>query len=673
MNISAHGVRREGEILLRMKAQPERGLAGDALAQICDQFEATLVQRFELPGERVQGQASDIVHLRLEDPESTDQALQTLKQDPRVAYAEPNFLLFELERPNDLDPKLWGLDNQLHPGNDIHALEAWKIQAGTPGTGPLVAVLDSGCDYHHADLAANIWRNPGEIPGNGIDDDGNGVIDDVHGFNAAARSGDPMDDRSHGTHVCGTVGAVGNNGTGVVGANGNAQIMPVKFLQGGYGDTADAIEGILYATQMGARITSNSWGGINYSQALYDVLASSPALHICAAGNDSANNDIAPVYPAGYQIPNLLAVAATNSEDELAKFSNYGVSTVHTAAPGDKIYSTMPGNEYGYKSGTSMAAPHVSGVASLIATEYPEISNQQLKDRLIFGVDRKPALEGKTVSGGRLNAAKALERDVIAPAPVSQLRALQEAITPFEVPIQWQASGDDGLEGQATAYEIRYSTKPILNEEDFQAAQQAPPPVPKPAGETENVTVKVHPRGHQRELHFAVRAVDNVGLRGPIAQVAVQVPAAQVAFAGDAEAGKEAWSATGSWGLQSVPGRGEVWTDSPNGNYGEGENSSLTSKAFSLKGYSNATLSLECRHDIEKIFDSITLEITRDGEQWDKLASYEGRIGWEERNYDLTAYCGQAQDVQLRFRLKTDLDVCLDGFYLDKLVVTGSP
>lgn len=640
--------RREGEVLVRVQSDRVR------LGELCQDHGAQLLRRYDLPGPRSDGA---ILKLKVEQ---TDQALAELQKDPRVAYAEPNYLLQEFARPDDLDGQLYGM-------HKLNAPAAWDVTHGSR-KGPVVAIMDSGADYTHPDLAPNIWTNPGEIAGNGVDDDGNGVIDDVHGFNAAAKSGDPMDDGSHGTHVHGTVGAVGNNGQGVVGVNWEANLMPVKFLAQGYGDTADAIEGILYATKMGARITSNSWGGINYSQALCDTLAASPALHICAAGNDSFNNDVRAVFPAGYNIPNLVAVAATDADGKLAHFSNFGLDSVHVAAPGDKIYSTLPGNQYGVKSGTSMATPHVSGVAALIATEYPDIRNEQLKDRLLFSVDRSPELQGKIFSGGHLNAAKAVEHDTIPPGPLADLRA--EGVSPFTIPLRWKATGDDGETGQASAYELRFGYQPIESEADFARARPVASPAPAIAGQAEGLTLKIQPRGQQHTVYVAARAVDNVGQRGPISHLPVLVPAAQVAFAGDAGAGNDQWTAVGGWGLQQVPGRGPVWTDSPDGEYALGAKGSITSQAFSLKDYKNAKVDFECRYDLERVFDSVTLEASRDGEKWDKLDAYEGLIGWEERSYDLTPYCGG--DLRLRFRMKTDEDVCQDGFYLDKLVVTGS-
>ncbi|CAN0413082.1 unnamed protein product, partial [Phaeothamnion confervicola] len=280
----------------------------------------------------------------------------------------------------------------------IHAPEAWQINHGDRVNGPLLAVVDCGIDYNHPNLAPNVYTNPGEIAGNGIDDDHNGVIDDVHGYNAAAKNGEPMDTTSHGTHVMGTIAGIGVNG--VTGVSPEARVLAVKFIQDGYGDTADAIAGLLYADNMGARITSNSWGGSNYNQALYDTLKASPALHICAAGNDHADNDVTPAYPASYDLPNIVSVAAVGQDGNLAHFSNFGATSVDLAAPGENIYSTLPNGEYGMKSGTSMAAPHVSGSANLIATRFPNATNQEIKDRLVFSSTRQPQFEGKMISGG---------------------------------------------------------------------------------------------------------------------------------------------------------------------------------------------------------------------------------------------------------------------------------
>jgi len=331
-----------------------------------------------------------------------------------LAYVEPDYLVQTLRTPNDPSfPQLWGLNNLGQTGGvgdaDIDAPEAWDVTRGS--TNVTVAVIDTGIDYTHPDLAANIWTNPGEIPGNNIDDDHNGYVDDVHGWDFINNDRDPMDDHYHGTHCAGTIGAVGDNGIGVIGVSPNVKLMALKFLglNGGY--TSDAIEAVAYATANGARITSNSWGGGGYSQALKDAIdesAQAGILFVAAAGNSSANNDQTSQYPSSYLSPNIIAVAATDNRDQLAYFSSYGPTTVDLAAPGVDIYSSSPGGGYRYLSGTSMATPHVSGAAALLLAARPDWQWNDLKAALLASCDPLPALTGKVVTGGRLNVARAI-------------------------------------------------------------------------------------------------------------------------------------------------------------------------------------------------------------------------------------------------------------------------
>lgn len=640
---------RPGQLLVRLKSDRQPAFTG-----------STVLDRFDLNPVRGDEQQGPILKLALPQGTSVEQALQQLGQHPDVAYAVPNHLIQVESRPNDWDERLYGLRN-------IQAPQAWEMQKGSR-QGPLLGMMDSGVDYRHADLAANLWTNPGEIPNNGIDDDHNGVVDDVHGFNAVKRDGDPMDSGSHGTHTAGTVAAVGNNGLGITGVAQQGQLLACKFIDGGMGDISDAIAALLYADRMGVRITNNSWGGSNYNQALYDTLKASPALHICAAGNDGSNNDVAPAYPASFDLPNLVSVAAVDRQRNLTSFSNFGATTVDLAAPGDKILSTVPGQDYAFKSGTSMASPHVAGTALLIATQYPQLTNEQIKDRLIFGCDRLEGLEGKLINGGgHLNAASSLEDDGEAPAGVREMR-VGEGLTPRLLPLEWLAPGDDGLEGKAAAYEVRLSPRPFESEEDFRKAPAVATSPPARAGSPEKLQIPLVPFGQSRDLHVAVRAVDNVGNRGPLEQLQVAVPAARVAFYDDGENGMGQWTATGSWGLMEAPGRGNVWADSPQGDYQCDQETSLTSQPFSLRGFEKPQLSFDCRHDLEINFDKVFLEASRDGQHWQPLDSYNLRIGWEKRSYDLSAY--REGDCQLRFRLKTDPDVTKDGFYFDNLVVS---
>jgi subtilisin family serine protease len=257
--------------------------------------------------------------------------ISPLKNDPRVEYVEPNYIYRASGTPNDPRfSELWGMHNTGQTGGandaDIDAPEAWDTQTGSEST--LIAIIDTGVDYNHPDLAANIWANPGEIPNNGADDDNNGYIDDIRGWNFVSNNNNPMDDNLHGTHVAGTIGAIGNNGVGVAGVNWRVKIMPLKFLgSDGSGTLANAISAILYAANNQARVMNNSWGGGGFSQALLDAIGYADgkgALFVAAAGNDGTDNDQSPNYPSNYDAPNVIAVAAIDHNGNLAIWGSGG-------------------------------------------------------------------------------------------------------------------------------------------------------------------------------------------------------------------------------------------------------------------------------------------------------------------------------------------------------------
>ncbi|NJM61157.1 MAG: S8 family serine peptidase [Oscillatoriales cyanobacterium RU_3_3] len=348
-----------------------------------------------------------------------------LASDPRVAAVELNYELSIQETPNDPKFKqLWGFNNTGQtdgtPDADIDAATAWDVQKGSKNV--VVAVIDSGVDYKHQDLAANIWNNPGEIAGDRIDNDNNGYKDDVRGYDFINKDSDPMDDNSHGTHIAGTIGAVGNNRIGVVGVSQNVSIMPIKVIDSDeFGPTDRIVKGINYATNNGAKIINASFGGSFSSQVMKDAIADANnkgVLFVAAAGNEGNNNDRNPNYPASYDLPNIISVAATNDRDRLAGFSNYGKNSVDLGAPGEDILSTVPGNQYNFKTGTSMAAPHVAGAAALLLAQNPNFSAAQLKDSLMKTVDPLTSLNGKTVSGGRLNLGKSFNNSPANKPPV---------------------------------------------------------------------------------------------------------------------------------------------------------------------------------------------------------------------------------------------------------------
>ncbi|QJB46713.1 S8 family serine peptidase [Dolichospermum flos-aquae] len=347
---------------------------------------------------------------------SVEAALATYRNSSLFEYIEPDYTITTAATiPNDPSfGQLWGLNNTGQSGGtpdaDIDAPEAWDIQTGNPNL--VIGVIDTGVDYNHPDLVGNIWTNPGEIAGDGIDNDNNGYIDDVRGWDFAYNDNNPMDVQGHGTHVSGTIAGKGNNGVGVTGVAWNAKIMPLKFLNdSGSGSTSGAISAIAYATAKGVKLTNNSWGGGGYSQALSDVINAAGqqgALFIAAAGNSSQNTDINPAYPASYNLANIISVASTTRTDSLSSFSNYGLTSVDLGAPGSDIYSTTPNNTYSTYSGTSMASPHVTGAAALLWSQNPTWTAQQVKNTLMQTGDSISALAGKTVSGKRLNVYNAL-------------------------------------------------------------------------------------------------------------------------------------------------------------------------------------------------------------------------------------------------------------------------
>jgi subtilisin family serine protease len=363
-----------------------------------------------------------IWRMKIPPHRTVEEILNIYRRHPLIEYIEPNFYAYAVSIiPNDPNfNQLWFLHNWRQTGGtpdaDMDAPEAWTFTTGS--TDIIVAVIDTGVDYNHEDLYPNMWTNPYEIPGNGIDDDNNGYVDDIYGINAINGSGNPMDDNDHGTHVAGIIGAVGNNGKGVVGVSWKVKIIACKFLSSsGPGTIADAIECLQYILNLKNRgidvkLTNNSWGFYEFfSHALSDAISAhheAGILFVAAAGNDNNNNDVYPAYPASFTHPNIIAVAATDHNDQLAVFSNYGVESVDVAAGGVYILSTIRSNGYDLLSGTSMATPYVSGLAALIWAKNPCLNHLQVKDIILNNVDPIPALNGKVLTGGRINAHKSL-------------------------------------------------------------------------------------------------------------------------------------------------------------------------------------------------------------------------------------------------------------------------
>jgi large repetitive protein len=415
----------DDHIVVKLKAGSESGDAADLMA-------AEIVRAPGVKAEALNTRRRDNIQLiHLNRTLSVEEAVSRAKEDPRVEYAEPDYFVYATDTvPNDsffTTGKLWGLSTSScffcdpsQPAPSIDATQAWDITRGDDGI--VAVVLDTGVDLQHEDLAANAWvnPNPGILPG---------FVNDINGWNFYDGNNQTFTSSSddfHGTHVAGSIGAVGNNGIGVAGVAWNVKIMSLKFLGGpqGKGSTSNAVKGINYAIDMrshgvNVRVINASWGGGSNSQALRQAIAAANEagiLFVCAAGNGGTNIDDNPDYPASYSIdlPNAISVAAIDANGSLASFSNTGHSSVSLAAPGVFIYSTLPHSEfapngtYGQLSGTSMSTPYVSGIAVLLWSHEPSLTPKQVKQRIIDTSEPLQSLVSKTVRSGRASAFDAL-------------------------------------------------------------------------------------------------------------------------------------------------------------------------------------------------------------------------------------------------------------------------
>jgi subtilase family serine protease/subtilisin family serine protease len=685
-----------GQLIIRF--QP--GVTPDEIAAFFQEYGLTEMDDLD----RAPVDAADALKLAFVPVEVNQSFIDTLERDPRVRFAEPNYIVqVNQTAPNDPDfSKLWGLNNTGQTGGtagaDISVLAGWEVTTGSSDV--VIVVIDTGVDYTHEDLSANMWVNPKECPqgvgkcvANGEDEDENGYVDDFHGINAVNNSGDPMDDFGHGTHVAGTIGAQGNNNLGVVGVNQEVSMVACKFLSAsGGGTVADAVKCFNYVDQLknqqGINIiaTNNSWGGGAPSQALEEAMAGADQpLHICAAGN---GNSDAPNYPAAFDLPNILSVAATDHSDLYADFSNYG-PTVDLAAPGDAVYSTLPKTNcplcdpsgYGLLNGTSMATPHVAGAVALIAAKYPTLTLQQIRDRILSGLD--PLTDGSklTVSNGRLNVLNTLEEDNAPPASVSDLQVVSLLMT--QVELSWTATGDDGMTGTANRYDVRYSTAPITPENWGQATEATDEPSPQAPGTKESFAVTgLTPN---TTYYFALKVIDNVGNVSPLSNIVIgKTSAGTLVFSDDMESGENGWTATGTndlWHLSehraNSPTHAWYYGDANTRNYdtGSANSGTLTSPPIELTINADVLLTFYEWSQLEgsDAFDRTRVQLSTDeGTSWTTVFESHGTDDqWVQRSVSLTPYVGTAKSIHVRFWFDTvdNRFNAFEGWYVDDVAV----
>lgn len=625
-------------------------------------------------------QAMSIAFRTRGDDRLLERQAERLAERAEVLYVEANTIMkTDATIPNDPDfGQLYGLHNLGQTGGsvdaDIDIAEAWDFVRGSRDV--LVGIIDTGVDYTHPDIRGNYWTNPGETgldasgndkTNNGIDDDQNGFVDDFRGWDFANNDNDPIDDHDHGTHCAGTIGGQGDNGIGVSGVNWQVSMVGLKFLSAnGSGSLEDAVEAIEYATRIGAAMTSNSWGGGGYSPTMEAAIAEANAkgiLFIAAAGNNGNDNDLQPHYPSSYEHDNVVAVAASDDKDRLASFSCFGQTSVDLAAPGVDIFSTTRNGRYESMSGTSMATPHVTGVAALLKAAYPQASSVDIKARLLNTVDPVADFSGKILSGGRVNAHNALENDVISPNIVSDLQIVATGMG--HVDLKWSAVGDDGLNGYASRYELRWAETDIQNEADWAAANRSPGSLVR-ADNASQLSTSLRDIPFETHGFIVVRAIDNVGNVGelsPSVTFSTRPVHKILDHAGDTLDGT---SADGPWGLEQSDS-GTVISDSPNNQYQNNADSTLVFDPLSVET-PELSIAVEAAWDLETNYDFVHVEVSFDQKTWRQLDQLTGSSEGK-RVYYLQDELTGAKQISLRLRLDTDHSVVRDGIKIKRVMV----
>ncbi len=653
-------------------------------------------------GGTIRKQLDDSNILNVEFPDATDErylaaVIDFLKGDARIEIVEPDFLVKANAVPND--PRFsetWGLSN---PSNsvDIKAVSAWDLTTGSRSV--IVGIIDSGIDCTHTDLVANCWVNPGESgtdsqgrpkKSNGVDDDSNGYIDDWQGWNFVSNNNKPADDNHHGTHVAGTLGAIGNNATGVTGVNWQVSLVPLKFLDStGSGYISDAIAAIDYATRLKFFATNNSWGGGGYSTLMAQAIQranTANSVFVAAAGNEQNDNDAAASYPAAYSFPNVISVAAIDSNGNLGWFSNYGARTVTVAAPGVDILSTLPANNYGKLSGTSMAAPHVTGALALLKSRYPQDTPAIVISRLVESITPRQSLTGRVKTGGSINAYAAMNAgpDVTPPSVPGSIRVSNRTMT--SAAMEWTPSGDDGSAGTASSYKVRISTSPISSESDWSKALDVSAVVTVTAAK---VTAQLQKMPVGFIGWVSVRAFDeanNASAIPPSVEMKL-IPLRSLQMYDGTSLND--LPANTQWTVEEDPIRGKVYSDGV-GPYLPNLKKRMTLRDIPIKGAQKLVLQYWTSQSLEDGYDRGDVFASYQGmpeSNWRNVDYVTGKSGWQLRTIDLTQHAFDAaahgvDAIQVHFEMSSDAYVQYDGWLIDDIsilindsavVLTGIP